>query len=200
MEAETGTKLTYDFKEHLTMEGFEQAIAANTLPNYVREVAVEKGDSFFIPPGTLHAIGEGMVILEIQKRSDVTYRISDYGRRDKDGKLRELHIDRALEVTNREVSKEEPEIPYVLEAYEKAQKALLADCGYFHVDLFHLQGGCGLKLEDVGFHTICVVEGELDMIHQDHKLHLLQGESAYIDDTAAHYRLEGEGKAVVVSC
>lgn len=76
-------------------------IEEDTLLEVLNKVPVHKGDVFFIEAGTIHAIGKGLIIAEIQQNSNVTYRVYDYGRVGKDGKKRELHIEKALDVTNR---------------------------------------------------------------------------------------------------
>ena len=97
-----GSKLVYGFKEPVTKEIFQAHIEQNTLMDLVNEVEVHKGDVFFIASGTLHAIGKGIVIAEIQQSSNTTYRVYDYGRKDANGNPRALHIEKALDVTNLE--------------------------------------------------------------------------------------------------
>ena len=83
----------------LTKEEFERRIKENTLTEVCNFVPVHKGDVFFISAGTLHAIGEGILIAEVQQNSNTTYRVSDYGRLGADGKPRPLHIEKALDGT-----------------------------------------------------------------------------------------------------
>ena len=99
VDAEPGAELLYGFARDVTKEEFRRAIEENTLLDLVRHVPVRPGDVFFIPAGTLHAIGKGILIAEIQQNSNTTYRVYDYGRVGKDGKPRELHIAKALDVT-----------------------------------------------------------------------------------------------------
>jgi len=93
--------LYYGFKEEITKEEFAERIEKDTLPDVLNAVPVRKGDVLFIEPGTIHAIGQNILIAEIQQNSNVTYRVYDYGRVGKDGKKRDLHIEKALAVTNR---------------------------------------------------------------------------------------------------
>ena len=92
LEAEPGTTLYYGFTHDISKEEFARRIQDNTLTDVLNAVPVEKGDCFFIPSGTLHAICKGIVVAEIQQNSNVTYRIYDYGRKGADGKPRQLHI------------------------------------------------------------------------------------------------------------
>ncbi|MBE6851280.1 MAG: class I mannose-6-phosphate isomerase [Ruminococcus sp.] len=99
VEAQPDAELIYGFREELTKEEFRRAIEENTLLDKVKRVSVKAGDVFFIPAGTLHAIGKGILLAEIQQNSNITYRVFDYGRVGADGKPRELHIEKALDVT-----------------------------------------------------------------------------------------------------
>lgn len=100
LDAEPGAFLYYGFRREISREEFVYRINHNTLTEVLNAVPVHKGDCFFIPAGTLHAIGKGIVIAEVQQNSNVTYRVYDYGRVGADGKPRTLHIDRALDVTD----------------------------------------------------------------------------------------------------
>ena len=85
-------------REKISKEAFKAAIENNTLPQVLNHVDIHKGDVFFIEAGTVHAIGKGALIAEIQQNSNVTYRVYDYDRRGADGKPRELHVAKALDV------------------------------------------------------------------------------------------------------
>lgn len=100
VDAEPDAKLVYGVNRALTREEFARHIADGTLEEILNEVPVKKGDVFFIPAGTLHAIGKGILLAEVQQSSNLTYRVYDYNRRDAEGNLRELHIEDAVAVTN----------------------------------------------------------------------------------------------------
>lgn len=100
VDCEPGAKLLYGFQHEISKEEFAQRIADNTLLEVTNAVEVHKGDCFFIEAGTLHAIGKGILIAEIQQNSNTTYRIYDYGRIGNDGKPRPLHVEKAKDVTN----------------------------------------------------------------------------------------------------
>ena len=101
LDAAPGAQLIYGFKEKISKEAFKAAIENNTLPQVLNHVDIHKGDVFFIEAGTVHAIGKGALIAEIQQNSNVTYRVYDYDRRGADGKPRELHVAKALDVQQR---------------------------------------------------------------------------------------------------
>lgn len=100
IDAEPGAMLCYGCKSEITKEEFKKNIDNVTLDRVMNMVPVKKGDVFFIEAGTLHAIGAGVLVAEIQQNSNVTYRVYDYGRKGIDGKPRDLHIDKAIDVTN----------------------------------------------------------------------------------------------------
>ncbi len=124
-----GAALAYGFNRELTREEFQSHILDGTLLDYVRLVPVHKGDVFFIEAGTLHAIGAGILIAEIQQNSNVTYRIFDYERTGEDGHTRELNIDKALDVTKTWAAPPRMKRPPV--RYDGYTSTVIADCQYF---------------------------------------------------------------------
>lgn len=102
IHAEPGAKLVYGFAEAIDAEGFRQAIADGKTRDVLNYVAVQSGDFVFVPAGTLHAIGPGLLIYELQQTSDTTYRVYDWDRMGLDGKPRELHIEKTIRCTHYE--------------------------------------------------------------------------------------------------
>ncbi len=134
LDAQPGAQLIYGFRSEITKEDFRRAIEENTLLDQVRRVPVRAGDVFFIPSGTLHAIGKGLLIAEVQQNSNTTYRVYDYGRLGKDGKPRELHIEKALDVTNLKPLEMQPlSSPDRINGWRVQH---LGDCTYFYVSLW----------------------------------------------------------------
>ena len=120
-------------------------IEDGTLTEILNKIPVKKGDSYFIENGTVHAIGPGVLICEIQQSSNVTYRLYDYQRRDKYGELRELHIDKAMEVTN---------------FHEKDMEAAKTmECKYFSIEKSVFDGEFSFNLDDSSFRAFVVLEG-----------------------------------------
>ncbi len=99
LDCEEGAELIYGFNREISSEEFKEKIADNTFLETVNKVKVKKGDLFFIEAGTLHAIGSGIFLAEIQQNSNTTYRVYDYGRLGADGKPRDLHVEKAIDVT-----------------------------------------------------------------------------------------------------
>lgn len=120
-------------------------IEDGTLTEILNKIPVKKGDSYFIENGTVHAIGPGVLICEIQQSSNVTYRLYDYQRRDKYGELRELHIDKAMEVTN---------------FHEKDMEAAKTmECKYFSIEKSVFDGEVSFNLDDSSFRAFVVLDG-----------------------------------------
>jgi mannose-6-phosphate isomerase len=98
LRAQPGAEVMVGFRPGATKEAFRRAIADGTAENWLARIPVRTGESIFVPAGTVHTIGPGLVLCEIQEHSDITYRVYDYNRRDARGKSRELHIEKALDV------------------------------------------------------------------------------------------------------
>ena len=106
VQADKGAKMTCGVKRDITNEELQRAIENNSVEDLLNTAPSKKGDVFFVEAGTVHAIGKGNVIAEIQQNSNVTYRLYDYGRVGKDGKPRELHVEKGVKASN--CSKSEP--------------------------------------------------------------------------------------------
>lgn len=176
VDCEEGAELVYGFQKDITKEEFERRIKDNTLMEVCNSVKVQKGDVFFIEAGALHAIGEGILIAEVQQNSNTTYRVSDYGRLGADGKPRELHIDKALEVTNCET----PKIPY-----GKIGKVIsdgiteLASCDKFTARIIDLDGEMNIYSPD-SFVSVIALDGNAVIEYDGAKIELNKGSSVFI--------------------
>ncbi len=160
-ECDEGAELIYGFKETITKEEFRKAIEENTLLDKLNRVKVHKGDVFFITPGTLHAIGKGILIAEIQQSSNVTYRVYDYGRIGADGKPRELHIEKALEVTKPEPPSEKYGQPEK-KSLSGAECRPLCECEYFITTKYDISDEFKFNVSDTFIHVL-VMDGEGDI-------------------------------------
>ena len=159
LDALDGAELIYGFKEKITKDEFKEAIENNTLLEKLNRVKVKKGDLFFIEAGTVHAIGKGALIAEIQQNSNCTYRVYDYGRIGKDGKPRELHIEKALDVSVTEPPK------YATEPFESEVEhngyisQRLCKCDLFTVDRYDIKDAVRLETNADSFNHILVIDG-----------------------------------------
>lgn len=179
VDCEDGAELVYGFKENISKEEFEKRIKDNTLTDVCNSVPVHKGDVFFIDAGTLHAIGEGILIAEVQQNSNTTYRVSDYGRLGADGKPRELHIDKALDVTKCEI----PVIPYgnIGEITNVGENNVrkLAVCDKFSANLLKLKEPMDIYSAD-SFVSLIVLDGNANIKWEIDKIELQKGDSIFI--------------------
>ncbi len=188
-DCEEGASLLYGFKEKISKEDFIEHIKNNTLTDAVQSVPVKKGDVFFISAGTLHAIGKGIVIAEIQQNSNTTYRIYDYGRTDKDGNTRELHIDKACDVTNLG-----PAVPYPYhepEQHEGFTIQRLSSCEYFTVDLLNITSEAGLFTDSSSFEHLLVLEGEGHLNGESCSIPMYKGDSIFIPAGYGRFTIDG---------
>ena len=181
LEREEGAFLYFGFQKDYTEEEIRRAIEEENFPSLLCKVMVEPGDVFFIPAGTVHAIGAGILLAEVQQNSNLTYRVYDYGRKDAQGNTRELHVERALEVMNRkqlsayrqEAFKKQGEKPVGEKAAgesatgeEVAEKNVylerIGSCEYFTVDRLFLEENAFYsgKLTEESFLSLLVLEGE----------------------------------------
>ena len=186
LEREEGAFLYFGFQKDYTEEEIRKAIEEENFPSLLCKVMVEPGDVFFIPAGTVHAIGAGILLAEVQQNSNLTYRVYDYGRKDAQGNTRELHVEKALEVMDRKQLSS-----YRQEAFKKqGTKAVeenvtgksatgksaagkdaagenvylerIGSCEYFTVDRLFLEDNAFYsgKLTKESFLSLLVLEGE----------------------------------------
>jgi len=130
VEADEGAGLYMGLERECGTKEFAEAVADGTVEKLLSFKKVKRGDVYFIPSGTIHAIGAGVVIFEIQQNSTLTYRLYDYMRRDKEGNLRELHVDKAMKVSLLE--------PYKESVFDKNDKSLIGTCEYFETRKYKL--------------------------------------------------------------
>ena len=173
LDCDEGACLYYGFSKDVSREEYENAIKEGKLCDILNRVSVKKGDVFFIPAGTVHAIGAGIVICEIQQNSNTTYRVFDYNRRDKNGNLRPLHVEKALEVSSLNKSPELCDTP-------EGDDVLLAECEYFEVKRLRIGEEYNLLVDPSSFVSLIVTDGEGKLIYGDGELELSKGDSIFI--------------------
>lgn len=201
VEAEEGASLIYGFKQEISSEEFGRRIADNTLLEVCNEVPVKKGDVFFIDSGTLHAIGKGILICEIQQNSNTTYRVYDFGRVGKDGNPRELHVNKAKEVTSLTHPTRKPKALCRLPLADTELK-LLAACEYFTVYQGRISAQeLSLMVGKDSFQCLTVLSGNLtltaDCASEEKLVILAKGESVFLPADLGIYRLNGSGEYIL---
>ncbi len=153
VEAEQGAGIYLGFKRDVTKKEYEDAIKNHTLTDLLNFFEVKAGECYFIPSGTIHAIGAGCLICEIQQNSNLTYRVYDYGRKDKNGSERELHVDKALKVTSLEKYEYEPL------AIATSQGDLLGLSRYFTTTAVRVSGETKIFADKNTFKCVMCVGG-----------------------------------------
>ncbi len=198
IDAAPDSELIYGFNEELSKEDFRKAIEDNTLMEKLRRVPVKQGDVFFIEPGTLHAIGKGILIAEIQQSSNVTYRVYDYGRLGADGKPRPLHIEKALEVTNTKPL--DPERPVYGLELDGVVTQLLADCKYFNVNRHRLIKELELYADKNSFAHVLMIGGSGgELVADNHRLELTMGSSVFVPAGTGAFAIKGNCDVIVTT-
>lgn len=157
-DAENGSGIYCGFKRKVGLDEARRAIAGNTLESLLNFIQVKRGESYFIPAGTVHAIGEGLTICEIQQNSNITYRLYDYGRTGADGKPRPLHIEKGLAVADLGVYS--PRLAEAARTGSDGAARRLAACPYFTVSE-HKTGadGCTLNVDGKSYAAVNFIEG-----------------------------------------
>jgi mannose-6-phosphate isomerase len=158
ISAEPGAQLFLGFRPGVNKEQFLNALAQNTLENLLEAHPVHAGDTFFVPPGTPHTIGPGMILCEVQEYSDLTYRVYDYGRVDAQGRPRELHIYKALEVLQFGYAKGGKISPATLSATDPHAKLLCA-CPYFAAERLEFSDRCEFPADPEHFQLLIIIQG-----------------------------------------
>lgn len=193
LDATDDAKLIYGFKNEITKDEFRKSIEDNTLLDKLNVVNVKKGDLFFIEAGTVHAIGKGALIAEIQQNSNCTYRVYDYGRVGKDGKPRELHIDKAVDVSNTIPPKYDIK-PMGNEIESNGNiSQLLTKCDLFTVDRYKITSDVTLTADEDSFNHILVTDGNGEI---DGKL-AKKGDSYFVPAGYGDYTVKGDIEIIV---
>ena len=155
------------------------------------QYAVKDGDCFFIPAGRIHAIGHGCQLIEIQQTSDVTYRICDYKRRDKDGNLRQLHTKEAAESIDYRV------LPDYRTHYEltKNEGQLLVECPYFNTAVYDLDEPMLIDYSELDSFVVLIgLKGNGSLTIDDEKVTFRGGDTILLPACVSNVRVEGEIK------
>ncbi len=186
-------KLIYGFEKEISREEFAKRIEENTLLEVTNNVPVHKGDVFFIEAGTLHAIGSGILIAEIQQNSNTTYRVYDYGRVGADGKPRQLHVEKAVEVTELCPPKYDTKPEGSAEKIDGGEKTLLRSCEYFNVNKIKVESEVKLSATEKSFNSILVLDGQGEV----GGIKAEKGDSFFIPAGFDNYNVKGNLEIIV---
>lgn len=199
IEALPDAKLIYGLNQDVTKEIFEKSISDGTLLDICNVVNVKKGDVFFIPAGTLHGIGKGIIIAEVQQNSNTTYRVFDYNRVGVDGKQRELHIEKAVDVTNLNKQKLIELDDSTTEKTENYTKQLLSTCEYFTTSSLKLSGTYNGNIDESSFCSLLCLDSEEDikLSSSNGDISLKKGETLFLQANYGDYVLTGNGEVLI---
>ena len=203
MDADDDAHLIYGFEHPVTKKILQEAIKTGDLDKHLHKVNVKKGDTYFMPAGTVHGIGAGNLIAEIQQSSDVTYRVYDYNRLDKDGKARELHFDKAVEVMKMNPSVNTKPIPRLIHYYPTCSREVLCSCKYFITEKIITKHGFAFSVLDTSFQVILCLEGEgtIEIGNSSSKpLHFKKGDCMFIPANAGRCYLFGKTTLLKIRC
>lgn len=196
IDAEENAKIYAGLRLELTPEEYERRVAENRIMEALAVHDAFPGDVFFLPAGRVHAIGAGNLLAEIQETSDITYRIYDYDRRDKDGHRRELHTGMAKDAIDYHVydSYKNPPTP----ANEKYSR--IASCEHFTTHRLLLNGGATLPLDRKSFTVLMCVEGGAALNSGEKDIIVSAGQTVLLPATAGGISLKGKGVFLVSRC
>jgi mannose-6-phosphate isomerase len=215
LDAKPDSQIIWGFKQNVTEGQVREAVAEGRLEHLLNYVSVQKGDVIYNPAGTIHALGPDVFIFEIQQSSDLTYRLYDFNRKDANGKLRELHIDKALEVSSLTKALEVSSLTKALEvsslttevssltkvAQAKISPQTLNDSTtelvrseFFVAERLELKGSLQLTTKDESLELLTVIEGQVNL----GSLELARAESVVLPAALGQYELSGHG--VILRC
>ena len=200
-----GASVVYGFNQDVEEGWIQNALADGTVEKYLNRVPVQKNNVFVVKAGTVHAIGAGIIMAEIQESSNLTYRLYDYKRVDKNGKQRKLHVEKALQVMHMQ-SSAVPRQPIRVLRYRKGcASELLTRCKYFQVERLLLntdmyQLPVGYKTGSNSFHALLCTEGTGLLSSENFTLNFIKGDCVFAPAESIPLKLNGQAQLLDVSC
>ena len=203
VEADEGASLIYGFRHNMTPDILRKAVENGTLDKHLQKVEVHKGDTYFVPAGTVHGIGSGILIAEIQESSNVTYRVYDYNRVDKTGNKRELHFDKAIQVMNMKADKGIVQKPRMVKYYAGCSRELLCRCQYFEIERIQVTKGFSFSVMENSFQILMCLDGygQVETMDAEQKpMHFSKGETMFIPAGLGRCLVLGDTTVLKVRC
>lgn len=193
MQADFNAKLIVGFKEKSSPEEYKKSNEDGTFIELLDIKKVKKGDVFFLATGTVHAIGAGTVIAEIQQTSDITYRIYDFDRVDAIGNSRELHVDLALDAINYNKVEAQKE-------YSKIENSsnIMVDCPYFTTNFIPLNGALNCTKNKESFTVYMCVEGSFQLVFNTENYNYNIGDTILIPAAMSEFKIEGKASLLEI--
>lgn len=205
LDSQKDSSLVYGFHNGVTKEQVEKSIQNNTICSLVHRVAVHPNDIFFIEPGTVHAICSGVLVAEIQQKSNLTYRLYDYDRIDKDGKKRELHIKKALDVININYNNKPLQPMRILKYSPGSAVEVLYRCEYFQVERILVNTDRQRNLveygtDDLSFRILLCIDGACTLFWKNNAQPVFKGDCLFIPADSCRIKIHGKANFLDVSC
>lgn len=207
VDASPEAELVYGLSQSADAEELRRSIAEGRLEHYLRRIPIRKGDVFYIPAGTIHAIGKGALIVEVQQSSNLTYRLYDYNRRDKTGRLRPLHIDKALAVAELHGLQEPCQPRRVLRRECGMTCEQLCSCPYFRVERLVVQtadtcpDGVKLRVDERSFAVLLCLEGDGILTDgSEVRIAFSKGECLFVPAYCPELKVVGSAELLCVRC
>ena len=206
VKARSGAQLVYGFNNDVNYSIVSQALADNSIMKHLRKVDVHAGDTFFISAGTVHGIGAGNLLVEVQESSNVTYRLYDYDRVDKSGKKRELHLDKALAVANFKSSNSPRQPMHIIKYSKGCATEFLHRCRYFQVEKIMLntseiQQGVCFAADSLSFMVLVCIAGSGRMLLNDSsELKINKGQTIFFPAESEVVEVFGKLEFLQIRC
>lgn len=194
MQADDNARLVVGFKENSNKEEYLVHLENKTLVSILNEMPVKKGDVFFLETGTIHAIGAGIVIAEIQQTSDITYRIYDWDRVDANGNERELHTELALDAINYNTT--QAKVNYEL---NNNQLNKVVDCDYFKTNILSLKGEVTWNKKRDAFTVLMCTEGYFTLSYEEENYNFKNGNTVLLPASIQGVDMNGEATILEIS-
>ena len=193
MQVDLDAQLIVGFKEKSSPEEYLLNLKNKSLVNILDTKKVKQGDVFFLETGTVHAIGAGIVIAEIQQTSDITYRLYDFDRVDSNGNSRELHVDLALEAINYEIVDAQKQ-------YSKKENSsnTMVNCRYFTTNFIPLIGVVEINKNQESFTVYMCVEGDFQILLNGESFNYQKGDTVLIPAAATDFQLNGKASILEI--
>lgn len=206
MDATKDARLIYGLSHDTNREVLRKSIEQGTVEKYLQKVPIKKDDVFYIEAGTIHAIGAGALVAEIQENSNLTYRLYDYDRIDKNGHKRELHVDKALEVANLKGSAAPRQNLRVLKYRQGCATEFLCRCKYFQVERMlinteRFREMVSFKTNDLSFEVLLCLDGCGSIsFEKDDVIHFFRGDCIFVPASSVTVKIHGNAQFLKVSC
>lgn len=210
LDAEKGAELIYGLNHQCDKDKIREYISNGELDNHLNYVSVKKNDVFFIKAGIIHAIGAGTLIAEIQQSSNLTYRMYDYDRTDKNGNKRELHVEKALSVANLESQAEPPQPIRVLKYSRGIAEEVLCRCKYFEVHRLLINADyVSFAADDISFRVLLCVDGTGEItfdktgenaLDKQDRIDIDKGDCIFVPANSVELKIRGKMQLLDIRC